>query len=330
MAEPGLTELATTTLRRRSKKISDNVSNNNPLLYKMEKLGNIKKNESGRTLVEEHDYAENGTVMRYEGGEVLNTTQGPVMTAFEYNWKQLAVAVVLNGLEEVQNSGPEQVISLLGGRIDNAERSIRNVVESDIRSDGTASGGKQIGGLDLLIAEDPTSGTVGGVARSTNSYAQNYKYAAVATGGAAGSASNIERYMRRVNINTYRQGDMKSVLWMLNNSYYEFLAEACSSRQRFVDEEMAALGFDNFKHDGITCILGGGYRFAGTSAASLEATKGYRINCEYLKLRVGRGRYFEPLKERESTNQDAMIRFLVFCGNLTCSNFGLQGVLFDS
>lgn len=329
MAEPGLTEIATTTLRRRSKEIADNVANNNPILFRMEKAGNIKKNESGRTLVEEHDYAENGTVIRYEGGETLNTAQSTVLTAFEFNWKQLAVAVILNGLEEVQNSGSEQSIKLLGARIKNAERSIRNVVEGDIRSDGTASGGKQIGGLDLLLAEDPTTGTVGGVARATNSYARNYKYATVADGGAAASSSNIERYMRLVRINTLRQGD-RNTLWVLGNSYYQFLAEACSSRQRFVDEEMAALGFENFKHDGVTCILGGGYRFAGTSVSAMESTKGYYLNVDYLKLRIGRGRYFQPLKERESTNQDAMIRFLVFCGNMTCSNFGLQGVLFDS
>lgn len=329
MAEPGVSEIATTSLRRRSGKIANNVENNNAILFRMEKSGGIKKGVTGRTILAEHDFAENGTVIRYEGSETLSTTYAPVISAFEYNWKQMAVAVVLNGLEEVQNGGDEGVIKLLGARIDNAERSIRNIVEQDLRSDGTASGGKQIGGLDLLLAEAPNSGSVGGVTRSSNSYAQNYYYATVATGGAAASSSNIERYMRGVMINTARQGD-RNLLWILGNSYYQFLSEACSSRQRFVDEEMAKLGFQNFKFDGVTCILGGGYRFAGTAASAMESTKGYLLNLDYLQFQIGKGRYFQPLKERDSTNQDAMIRFMVFCGNMTCSNFGLQGVLFDS
>lgn len=328
MSEPGLTEIAATTLRRRSGKIANNMENNNPILFRMEKAGNIKKGVTGRTLVEEIDYAENGTVMRYEGGEPLNTSRAPVLTAFEYDWKQLAVAVIMNGLEEVQNAGPEQVIKLLGAKVDNAERSIRNVVENDLRSDGTANGGKQIGGLDLLLSETG-AGTVGGIARSGNAFAANQFYATVATGGAAASVANIERYMRILMTSTYRAGD-RNRLWILGDTYWQIFNEACSSRQRFVDEEMAALGFTNYKFDDVTVILGGGYRAGGTSASQMEATKGYLLNLDYLKLQVGKGRYFQPLADRESTNQDAMVKFLVFCGNMTCSNFGLQGVLFDS
>ena len=328
MAEPGVSEIATTTLRKRHKKIYDNVMNNNPILYYMDKLGNVEMNVSGRTILAEHDYAENATFKRYSGNETLNTTQDTVLTSFEYNWKQAAVAVILNGLEEVQNSGTEAVISLLKSRIDNAERTIKNRIESDLRSDGTADGSKQIGGLDLLLAEDPTTGTVGAINRATSSYARNYKFGTTTDGSGVASASNIESYMRKVGINTTRMGD-NDKLWLLGNTYWEFLSEAMSSRQRFVDTELANLGFDNFKFDGTTCILGGGYQFAGTSASAMTATKAYHLNLGYMYLKVGKGRFFKPLSERDSTNQDAMIKFLVFCGNLCCSNFGLQGVLFD-
>ncbi len=326
MAEPGLSELISTTLRRRSGKVANNTLNNNPILYTMNKVGNVKKNQTGRTLVEEADYQENPTFLRYEGSDELNTTRSPVITSFEYNWKQAAVAVIMNGLEQVQNSGKSQSISLLASRLDNAERTIKNLIESDIRSDGTTA--KQIGGLDLLLAEDPTTGTVGGVNRATASFARNVKYDSTADGSGAASASNIEGYMRSVGIQTYRQGD-RNRLWVLGDDYYQLLTEATTTNQRFVDQELAGLGFENIKFDGITCVLGGGYNVAGSSATSMTTTKGYLLNLDYLKLKVGKGRFFEPLPERESINQDAMIRYLVFCGNLCCSNFGLQGVLFD-
>lgn len=329
MAEPGLTELAATSLRRRAGKIANNTGNNNPITFRMEKAGNIVKGVTGRTLVEEHDYVENGTVMAYEGGEVLNTASGPVLSAFEYDWKQIAGSLVMTGLEEIQNGGPERSISLLQGRLNNLERALKNRLENDIRSDGTGNGGKQIGGLDLLIAEDPTSGTVGGVNRATSNYARNYFYGVVAQTGAAMTVTNIERIMRLAMTETFRAGDTNR-LWILGNTYWQLFNEAAGSRQRLVDKEMAALGFDNFKLDGTTVALGGGYRMSGNAGSAMETTKGYLLNLDYMRLQVGKGRFFDPLKDRESTNQDSMVRFLAFAGNMTCSNFGLQGVVFDS
>lgn len=328
MPEPGLSELATTTLYNRTKTIHDNVLNNNAILYKMDKVGNVQKNEGGRELVEEVDYQENQSFIRYRGNQILNTSQTPVLTSFRYPWAQAAVAVIMNGLEEVQNSGMEASIKLLTARIKNAERTIRNQINGDVMSDGTADGGLQIGGLDLLLAEDPTTGTVGGIARATNAFAQNFSFDTTADGTGDASVSNIERYMRTCMTNTYRMGDTNR-LWVLGNTYWQFLLEAASSRQRFVDEDLIKLGIENIKFDGVTVILGGGYRFAGTTAVAMDATKGWLINLDYLKLRVGRGRFFQPLSKRDSINQDAMIQYLVFCGQLTCSNFGLHAVVFD-
>lgn len=85
-----------------------------------------------------------------------------MLTAAQYPWAQAAVAVTISGLEELQNSGSERVLDLLESRIDNAEKTMRNNISNDCYSNGTASGGKQIGGLQLLVADVNNSGTVGG------------------------------------------------------------------------------------------------------------------------------------------------------------------------
>lgn len=331
MAEPGLSELITTTLRARTGKIFDNVSNNDPLLMRMKKSGNVKMGEHGRSLIEEHDYAENQSFMRYEGGEVLDTSRAPVLSAFEYSFKQAAVNVQINGLEEIQNAGPEASIKLFAARLANAERTIKNRIASDIRSDGTLDGGKSIGGLDLLFPEDPTTGSVGGVSRSANSYARSKKIAAVADDGAAISITSIERLMRSLMIQTHRDGDTNR-LWVLGNDLWALLSEAASSRQRFVesDQDMAKIGVSSIKVDGVTAILGGGYQFAASGATAHDSTTAYLLNLDTIKLRIGGNRFFSPLSDRESTNQDSKIKFLVFAGNLTCCNFGLNARLFNS
>lgn len=61
MASPNLSEIVTTTLRNRSGEIADNVSKGNALLAKLKEKGAWKA-ATGRSIVQELDYAENGTL----------------------------------------------------------------------------------------------------------------------------------------------------------------------------------------------------------------------------------------------------------------------------
>ena len=153
MTSPNLDEITTTTLRNRSKKLADNVSDNNALLKRLKERGNMRPVSGGRTIVQELEYAENATYTRYSGYEKLNISPSDVFSAAEFNWKQSAVAVTISGLEQLQNAGSDAIIDLLESRIKNAERTFMNSMSTDIYSDGTASSGKQIGGLQLLVAD---------------------------------------------------------------------------------------------------------------------------------------------------------------------------------
>jgi hypothetical protein len=64
MASPNLDEITTTTLRNRSKKLADAVSNNTALLSRLKEKNRIRTVSGGRTILEEIAYAENGTFKR--------------------------------------------------------------------------------------------------------------------------------------------------------------------------------------------------------------------------------------------------------------------------
>ena len=81
MASPNLSEIVTTTIRNRSKSLADNVTNNNALLYKMNKAGTVKPFAGGRNIAQELEYAENSTYKRYSGYETLDISPSDVMTA---------------------------------------------------------------------------------------------------------------------------------------------------------------------------------------------------------------------------------------------------------
>jgi hypothetical protein len=133
-----LTEIVTTTLRNRTGKLADNITKNNALLFRLRKRGNVKTVSGGRTIVQELEYAENGTFKRYSGYEALNISPSDVFTGAEFNYAQAAVAVSISGLEQLQNTGEEAIIDLLESRIKNAEKTLVNNIALDCYSDGTA------------------------------------------------------------------------------------------------------------------------------------------------------------------------------------------------
>jgi predicted transcriptional regulator of viral defense system len=68
LANPNqVSEVATMTLRSRTGKLADNVSKNNALLARLKRKGKIKTVSGGRTIIQELEYAENGTYKRYSG-----------------------------------------------------------------------------------------------------------------------------------------------------------------------------------------------------------------------------------------------------------------------
>ena len=85
MASPNsvFTELVTTTYRKHSKDIKDNISKNNALLARLGVKG-TRKEDGGLTIAAPLDYAANGTYQRYSGYDVLNVGASDVISAAEF------------------------------------------------------------------------------------------------------------------------------------------------------------------------------------------------------------------------------------------------------
>ena len=319
MASPNLSEIVTTTLRNRSKKLADNVSDNTALLFRLRERGNSRPFSGGRTIVEEIAYQETGTYKRYSGYDTVDISASDVFTAAEFEIKQAAVAVTMSGLEELQNAGEEQVIDLLSSRIENAERTMINNLSADIYSDGTADSGKQVGGLQLLVGDDGT-GTVGGINSTTWTFWKNQFYD-FSTESVTAGPSTIQTAMNTLYLNCSRNRDQPDLI-VADNTYYRYYWESLQAIQRVTNPRLAEAGFENLRFMGADVVFDGGL---GGDAPS---THMYFLNTNYLALRPHRRRNMVPLSpDRYATNQDAMVRLIGWAGNMTISNRSLQGVI---
>lgn len=318
-------DIITTTLRNRSERLADAVSNNNALLMYLKRRGNVKPFAGGRTIVHELDYAENSSYTRYSGYETLSVAPSATFTAAEYNIKQAAVAVTMSGLEMLQNSGEEQIIDLMESRITNAERTMANNIATDVYSTGTASGGKQIGGLQLLVPDDPTTGTAGGIDRSGagNTFWRSQVYDVSSGLGTALSSSNVLSAMNTLYTRCSRGNDKPDLIVADNTNFNHYL-NSLQANQRYADEKRASAGFATLQFWGgaADVVLDGGID------GGCPANHFYFINTRYLWLRPHRDRNMVPLNpDRFSTNQDALVKLIAFAGNLCSSNLQLQGVM---
>lgn len=318
MASPNLSELITTTLRNRSGKIADNVSRGNAILSKTREKGAWVP-ASGRTIVQELEYSE-GNFEWYSGYETLNITPPDVISAAEFDWKQGAGTVSINGLEsEVQNVGKEAVINLLNARIKNAENTMKNNITVGMYSDGTGSGGKQIGGLQLLVADAPSTGTVGGIDRASFPFWRNQAFDAITDGGAAATSSNIQKYMNETFLLSSRGND-KPDLIIADKNYYKLFWESMQAIQRVTSAADGVAGFESLSYANNVPVV---YE----DSTGISSNHMYFLNTDYLQFRYAPNRLFAPMSPRESVNQDASIHMILFAGNLASSNCSLQGVL---
>ena len=103
-ANANYSDILSTTIESRTRKIADNVSNNNALLMKMKKKGRIKTFSGGSKIIQELSFAENSNSGWYSGYDLLPVGVSDVISAAEFDIKQAAVPVVISGLEQLQNA----------------------------------------------------------------------------------------------------------------------------------------------------------------------------------------------------------------------------------
>ena len=318
MASPNstFTELVSTTFRKHRKEVKDNVSNRNALCKRLMKKGNYESEDGGLTIATPLDYAENSTYQRYSDWDTLDISASDVISAAEYQWRQIAINVVASGRELRINSGEARIIKLAKARLKNAMRTFNNNFSTDLYSDGTAS--NQINGLQAIIS-DLGTGTVGGINSTTFPFWQSQIFDA-SDNSVTISASTIENSaMLPLWLDLDRGPDDQPDLIVADNNYYQFYEASQVSLKRYSSSEMADGGMASLKYKGADVMFDGN--------SGIPANRMYFINSDYFGLCVHRDADLEVVEEQRPINQDGVVIPILWMGNLTCSNRNQQGVI---
>lgn len=282
MTDVGLGQLVTATGRRRSKRAKDAVLDNLPVTKHMEAAGGVRRYSGGRTIVEEALADQNDTVNWVGASGSIALTENNVLDAAEFNWFYMLGAVTFSMAEKYQNEGPEQYIPLISSKFKVLESTQMNKFHEGVLSAGTAVGGLQMAGLASHVSTTPTTGTVGGIDRSSAN-ATWFRNSKFDTSGdwsdGAVDSGNVKRFIDK-GLNATQRNSMNQVqLGLMGTTHWEALTSAIGAMQQIIsDSETAKAGHNKIVYRGVPLYHSGGINYSGFTAQT--ATRTYLLNVE--------------------------------------------------
>jgi hypothetical protein len=316
MANPNISQIITTTLESQVPKIIDNVTNNHPLLSQLKAKGNLKKLSGGNAIRESLSYAENSTVQSQGEYDTFDTTPQDVLTSADFDFKIITGTTTMTGLEIKQNAGKERIIDLLKGKFQVLEASMKNEIGSQIYGDGTGNGSQDIGGLQLLVADDPTNGTVGGINRANYTFWRNQLWN-FTTESVTASATTIQNAMNQLSLRTQVQAGEMTDMIAADSIYFSYYQDSLQTIQRITDPSKGSLGFKSLDYQGAVVFYD----------PECPASHMYFLNTDHIFLKYLGKNFFEAQETTRPVNQDVFVTPLIFTGNMTTTNSRTQGVM---
>ena len=281
-------------------KMVDNIFNTNAMLKKLK--AKEKLQSGGTKIIVPLEYA-TGTGGWYQGSETLDTTDSEVFTAAEFDWRQLYANISITRRDELVNSGDAAKVNFVMSKVRNAEKTIRNDLNTGVFNDGTAA--KQIEGLRLAVN---TTGTYGGINHATYSWWNGQVDSTTTTLTLAamqsiyGDAGEGTEYPNML----ISDQDMWDRYWNL-----------LQPQQRFADEEMAKGGFKSLQFNGQPYVV---------DAAS-PANYQWHLNLDYLDLYPHKDENFRFEPFTKPINQNVKSAKVYWMGTLASSNNRRHGAL---
>ncbi len=314
-----VTELVATTLRNRDMFVADNITAHNALLRTMEDDGSIKNAGGGRQLDEPLLYNELATKF-YDGFETFTIdTSQEVITNAVYQWKQLGGFSFISGKEKIMNREKWQAVSLAESRIDALISGLRNKTGLSLYGLGTAEGGKEFGGLRLLVADAPATGTVGGIDGGAETWWRNQ--ADVPAADLVPSA--LLSRMNAMQLACTRGADQTNLI-MADSVFFTAYWELLQENARHMSPKLADAGFRTLE------FLGKPVVYDAQCATDLDDPlqgRMYFLNTKYLMFRKAPERWFTTEKARKVENADYDVIPNWTMGNMTTNARFLQGVI---
>lgn len=341
MTDVGLGQNSTLTGELRSRKLQDAATDSLPFLGVMKSMGGIRRVAGGRVILQETLSAGNSTVGWVGANGSVSIGQENHADSPQFPWYYLMGSLVVSIAEMMQNSGGRdtQYIELVGTKQKALEASLKNTLHAGVLSSGSAS--NQLVGVAGLVSTTPSTGTVGGIARSSSDAAwfRNSKFD---TGNdwsdGAADSGNITRVLRKALDGANRVSDDGvdmsfedfANVGLLGQTHWDALAAATESFQ-VINETGGTkkLGARKIIYADVPMFLSGGLTYSSNSQQT--ATRSYILDVSEggVNLVFHKEAEFAMLDKVNSRDQAAFSKLSFTMCTMTIGRAKQQYVIFD-
>lgn len=230
--------------------------------------------DGGSSIQGSVEFGINTSVTPISGYDTFSTTHVDVFDQFDYAWKIYAGSAVLSSQDQAENMGTSKKIDLMASTLENLKKSMFDALSVGCFSDGTGSSGKQIGGLQTLVPNDPTTGTRGSINQGTYTWWRSQQTSGAKTTTAYDNLRGAMRTIYQTTSEGYSQDHPEFYVFTPTDfNGYEGLLVA---NERFTDKTVGDGGFKNevLKFKGAVVSYDG----------DCPTATAYALNTKYLKL----------------------------------------------
>ncbi len=269
-----LRSVLNSTLTRSRKKLVVAAMQSNALMAWLFASNRVTKEDGGYNITNPILVGRNPTVTSFQYYDELPVQQTDELDMVEYFWSRVAGTVIISNQEVDENKGDSQVVKLFAAKLQALELSFKEKFSSYLYGFGT---GNDPMGLGALIADDPTTGTIAGQNRATNTQWRTSSYDFLNTL----NSTNIEEAYDDVILDLTQGTEKPDVIFAGRNQYRMYRAAA---REKVVinigekqsGKRMVDLGFTGISHQGIPIIYD----------EACPVDKAYFINSDYMRLHI--------------------------------------------
>lgn len=320
---PGGAEITTKvlaeTLFELSPVMEDNISKMIPLFWFLKQTGQLKEVAGGRDFRERLMYGK-GSFGYYDRFGTLDTTPQEGITHAIYAQKRAAGSIVIEKWDILQNVGRHAIGDLAEDTRIQTEITMGEEIGIDLFNDGSDT--DRIHGLRWLVADDPTTDTVGDIDRSdpTNIWWRNPVDTAVLTTFEATWLNGWNRFQAMYILASKRANDSPNFI-VTTPAIYRFYTAGPADRLRFQGGSPQILAEAGMA---VAAFHGA----AVTFDENCPASHAYFLNTKYLRIKALRGANFVMEPTLKAANQPWVdIGALVLIYQLVMSNALKQGVI---
>lgn len=274
---PVLDTVLASTLERSRRKLILAAAKSNALMAWAFASERVEVEPGGYNITNPLTVGRNPNVTTGSYYDAIPVAQTNEFVKLEYRWTRVYGTVIISRQEEDENRGETAIFKLMKAKMDVLEESIKEKFSTYLYGSGA---GNDPNGLLNLIPDDPTTGSLAGLSRVTETQWRTSSYDFNGTL----DETNIEEALDDVFLDLTMKGDKPTVVIMGRN-LYRFLRAAVRDKMVLSITDLSAgkrmvdLGFTGMTHQNVTIMYD----------EDCPVNKAYVINDKYLRLHILKG-----------------------------------------